>query len=149
MNASTRLFWLGYWANGKTGRLLEGLFGILVRLKTSTTFWTTHIDLLRTYFSCVSPVHFSQGILSLYFRFWIEISKETPRAIAKQVREQGLTLPSYRTESVYSVLNKYIPTAAMLGGITIGLLNILGDVVNATGSSTGILLSVSILYKFY
>ena len=65
------------------------------------------------------------------------------------MREQGLTLPSYRTESVYSVLNKYIPTAAMLGGITIGLLNVLGDVVNATGSSTGILLSVSILYRFY
>lgn len=37
----------------------------------------------------------------------------------------------------------------MLGGITIGLLNILGDVLNATGSSTGILLSVSILYRFY
>lgn len=69
--------------------------------------------------------------------------------MAKQIRAQGLTLPSYKDESVYFVLNRYIPTAAMLGGITIGLLNILGDVVNATGSSTGILLSVSILYKFY
>lgn len=66
-----------------------------------------------------------------------------------KVRSEGLTLPSYRSESVYAVLNKYIPTAAMLGGITIGLLTILGDVVNAAGSSTGILLSVSILYKFY
>ena len=60
-----------------------------------------------------------------------------------------MTLPSYRTESVYSVLNKYIPTAAMLGGITIGLLTVLGDLLNAMGSTTGILLSVSILYGYY
>jgi len=66
-----------------------------------------------------------------------------------KVRSEGMTMPSYRSQSVYSVLNRYIPTAAMLGGITIGLLTILGNLVNATGSSTGILLSVSILYKFY
>lgn len=65
------------------------------------------------------------------------------------LRSEGLTLPNYRSESVYGVLNKYIPTAAMLGGIVIGLLTILGDILHATGSSTGILLSVSILYKFY
>lgn len=46
-------------------------------------------------------------------------------------------------------MNAYIPTAAMLGGIIIGLLTILGDVVNAIGSSTGILLSVSIIYRYY
>jgi len=37
----------------------------------------------------------------------------------------------------------------MLGGITIGLLTVLGDLVNAMGSTTGILLSVSILYSYY
>jgi len=46
-------------------------------------------------------------------------------------------------------LNRYIPTAAMLGGITIGLLTVVGDLVNAMGSTTGILLSVSILYSYY
>lgn len=65
------------------------------------------------------------------------------------MRNQERTLPSYRTESLYSVLNRYIPTAAMLGGITIGLLTVLGDLVNAMGSTTGILLSVSILYGYY
>ena len=37
----------------------------------------------------------------------------------------------------------------MLGGIVIGLLTVLGDLMNAMGSSTGILLSVSILYGYY
>lgn len=36
----------------------------------------------------------------------------------------------------------------MLGGIMIGLLTILGDMVNAIGSSTGILLSTSIIYRY-
>ena len=60
-----------------------------------------------------------------------------------------MTLPSYRSESVYSVSNRFIPTAAMLGGIIIGLLTILGDLLNVFGSSTGILLSVTILYGYY
>ena len=37
----------------------------------------------------------------------------------------------------------------MLGGIIIGLLTILGDLLNVFGSSTGILLSVTILYGYY
>ena len=37
----------------------------------------------------------------------------------------------------------------MLGGMVIGLLTVLGDLVNAMGSSTGILISVSVLYGYY
>lgn len=37
----------------------------------------------------------------------------------------------------------------MLGGMTIGLLTILGDLLNVIGSSTGILLSVNIIYGYY
>jgi preprotein translocase subunit SecY len=36
----------------------------------------------------------------------------------------------------------------MLGGIMIGLLTLLGDMVDAIGSSTGILLSTSIIYRY-
>lgn len=37
----------------------------------------------------------------------------------------------------------------MLGGITIGLLTIIGDMLNVIGSSTGILLSINIIYSYY
>ena len=77
------------------------------------------------------------------------MEKTTPKAYAKRIRDEGLTLPSYRTESVYSKLKLYIPTAAMLGGIIIGLITIFGDVVNAMGSSTGILISASIIHRYY
>ncbi len=42
-----------------------------------------------------------------------------------------------------------IPIAAMLGGIVIGFLTVVGDLLNVAGSSTGIMLSISILYGYY
>ncbi len=42
-----------------------------------------------------------------------------------------------------------IPTAAMLGGVIIGFLTVVGDLLNVAGSSTGIMLSISILYGYY
>ena len=42
-----------------------------------------------------------------------------------------------------------IPTAAMLGGIVIGFMTVLGDLLDVAGSSTGILLSITILYSYY
>jgi protein transport protein SEC61 subunit alpha len=46
-------------------------------------------------------------------------------------------------------LNKYIPTAAYLGGMLIGLISIFSDLMGAIGSGTGILLAVSIIYGYY
>lgn len=37
----------------------------------------------------------------------------------------------------------------MLGGIVIGFLTVVGDLLNVAGSSTGIMLSISILYGYY
>ncbi len=47
------------------------------------------------------------------------------------------------------MLNKYIPTAAICGGMIIGLISIFADMVGAIGSGTGILLAVSIIYGYY
>jgi protein transport protein SEC61 subunit alpha len=50
---------------------------------------------------------------------------------------------------VIGKFNKMIPTAAMLGGVIIGFLTVIGDLFNVAGSSTGIMLSISILYGYY
>jgi protein transport protein SEC61 subunit alpha len=47
------------------------------------------------------------------------------------------------------VLNKYIPVAAALGGMIIGLISIFSDLMGVIGSGTGILLAVSIIYGYY
>jgi protein transport protein SEC61 subunit alpha len=58
-------------------------------------------------------------------------------------------LPNYNEESVIERLEKTIPAAATLGGVIIGFLTVVGDLLNVTGSSAGILLSITILYGYY
>ena len=60
-----------------------------------------------------------------------------------------MTIQGYQEKSIISTLNRYIPVAAILGGMIIGLISIFADLLGAIGSGTGILLSVSILYGYY
>ena len=46
-------------------------------------------------------------------------------------------------------LNNYIPVAAFCGGVCVGLLTIVADLLGAIGSGTGILLAVTIVYGFF
>jgi len=46
-------------------------------------------------------------------------------------------------------LDHYIPVAAALGGIAVGLLTIVADFMGAIGSGTGILLAVTIIYGYF
>jgi len=46
-------------------------------------------------------------------------------------------------------MNRYIPIAATLGGIAVGLLTIIADFMGAIGSGTGILLAVTIIYGYF
>jgi protein transport protein SEC61 subunit alpha len=88
-------------------------------------------------------------VSSILFRFWIVISKSTPRDYAKYLRGQELTLRNYKEKSVFREMNEMIPVAAMLGGVAIGFLTVVGDLLNVAGSSTGIMLSITILYGYY
>jgi len=60
-----------------------------------------------------------------------------------------MSIAGHQDSSSLQVLNKYIPVAAALGGMTIGLISIFSDLMGAIGSGTGILLSVSIIYGYY
>jgi protein transport protein SEC61 subunit alpha len=48
-----------------------------------------------------------------------------------------------------TILKHYIPVAAMFGGMCIGILTIIADLMGAIGSGTGILLAVSIIYGYF
>ena len=55
----------------------------------------------------------------------------------------------HRDSSMLTILKHYIPVAAMFGGMCIGILTIIADLMGAIGSGTGILLAVSILYGYF
>jgi len=103
----------------------------------------------------VDPLHailyvtFVLGFCGALSRMWIDVSGSSPRDVAKQLRDQQMVMQGHREESIISVLNQYIPTAAAFGGMCIGALTIIADFMGAIGSGTGILLAVTIIYQYY
>lgn len=84
-----------------------------------------------------------------FSKTWIDVSGSSARDVAKQLRDQKMTMPGYRDSDLPKVLNRYIPTAAAFGGGCIGALTIIADFLGAIGSGTGILLAVTIIYQYF
>lgn len=97
-------------------------------------------------FTYVAFVLAACGLLSKY---WIEVSGSSARDVARQLRDQQMTLKGHRETSLVKELNRYIPTAAAFGGMCVGMLTILADFLGAIGSGTGILLAVTIIYQYF
>uniref|UniRef100_A0A7S0G5Z8 Translocon Sec61/SecY plug domain-containing protein n=1 Tax=Rhodosorus marinus TaxID=101924 RepID=A0A7S0G5Z8_9RHOD len=97
----------------------------------------------------VSYLVFMLGACGLFSKLWIEVSGSSARDVARQLRDQNMTIKGHREQSVVKELNRYIPTAAAFGGICIGILTIMADTLNAIGSGTGILLAVTIIYEYF
>lgn len=84
-----------------------------------------------------------------FSKYWIEVSGSSARDVARQLRDQQMTLKGHRESSIVKELNRYIPTAAAFGGICVGVLTIMADFLGAIGSGTGILMAVTIIYQYF
>ncbi|MDN5358408.1 MAG: preprotein translocase subunit SecY [Candidatus Diapherotrites archaeon] len=84
-------------------------------------------------------------------KLWLELSGMGPRQIAEQLVRSGFTVPGFRRDPrvVEKVLERYIPVVAVLGSAFVGLLAAFTDVFGGLTSGMGILLAVSIVYRYY
>jgi protein transport protein SEC61 subunit alpha len=58
-------------------------------------------------------------------------------------------MKGHRDSALAGVLNRYIPAAAAFGGMCIGALAVLADFMGAIGTGSGILLAVTIIFRFF
>merc|ERR1719229_1440795 len=86
---------------------------------------------------------------AFFSKTWIDVSGSSARDVAKQLKDQQMMMQGHRDTEMSRVLNRYIPTAAALGGACIGALTIVADFLGAIGSGTGILLAVTIIYQYF
>ncbi|ODO08284.1 protein transporter SEC61 subunit alpha [Cryptococcus wingfieldii CBS 7118] len=86
---------------------------------------------------------------AVFSKTWIEVSGSGPRDVAKQLKDQNMTLAGHRDASIYKELKRIIPTAAAFGGATLGLLSVVADMMGALGSGTGILMATTIIYGYF
>jgi preprotein translocase subunit SecY len=91
------------------------------------------------------------AIVTVFGRLWVELGGLSAKSAAKNLLDADVQVPGFRRAegSVEVLLNKYIPSVTILGGIIIGLLASTSDVLNVFGSGIGILLMVDILVNYY
>jgi protein transport protein SEC61 subunit alpha len=96
-------------------------------------------------------VVFLTTIVTIFGRLWVELGGLSAKSAAKNLLDADVQVPGFRRSegSVEVLLNKYIPSVTIVGGIIIGLLASASDVLNVFGSGIGILLMVDILVNYY
>jgi len=101
------------------------------------------------------PIHtiiyiaFMLGSCAWFSAMWIDVSGTSAKEVTKQLKEQQMMMQGHRETHMRKVLNFYIPTAAAFGGLCIGALSVMADMMGAIGSGTGILLAVTIIYQYF
>jgi protein transport protein SEC61 subunit alpha len=86
-----------------------------------------------------------------FARLWIDVSGISPRDVTRQLIGAGMQVPGFRRspQVIEKILNRYIPTVAILGGIIVGALAAFADFLGALTSGIGILLAVGIMRQYF
>jgi protein transport protein SEC61 subunit alpha len=121
--------------------------GILYYITAPRTFEHALQDPIRT----VVYIIFWTGIVTVFGRLWVELGGLSPKSAAKNLLDADVQVPGFRRtqSSVQTLLNKYIPAVTIAGGIIIGLLAAVSNVLSVFGTGIGILLMVDILVNYY
>jgi protein transport protein SEC61 subunit alpha len=87
----------------------------------------------------------------MFARIWVEIGGLSPKAAAKNLIGADVMVPGFRRSgtSVEAILSKYIPVITIIGGIFIGLLASLAQLLGVYGTGVGLLLMVDIIIQYY
>lgn len=91
------------------------------------------------------------AICVLFSKLWIEVGGMGPESVAEQLIRSGMQIPGFRRSRrpIERLLERYIPTISILGGLIIGLISAIAQFLGVFSTGTGVLLCVSILYQYY
>ncbi|MDO9522926.1 MAG: preprotein translocase subunit SecY [Methanocorpusculum sp.] len=90
---------------------------------------------------------------ALFAIFWVKTAGLDSKHVARQIQNSGMQIPGYRRSPAVleRYLDRYIPRVTVIGGVFIGLLSVLANMLGIIGfvGGTGLLLTVSIIYRLY
>src|ERR671924_1836679 len=144
-NANPVFNWLAQYDPGHQSSTPTG--GLLYYITSPRSLDAAAQDPVRA----VVYVVFLTTIVTIFGRLWVELGGLSAGKAAKNLLDADVQVPGFRRSegSVQVLLNKYIPSVTIVGGIIIGLLASASDVLNVFGSGIGILLMVDILVNYY
>lgn len=139
--------WMGSFVNGQP---VSGL-----------AFWIGNTNLLELVIrGGFLPIFLLQGLTHIIFFvffstlfaiFWVKTSGQDAKSQAHKLSASGLQISGFRQDEriLESILDRYIMPLTVMGGIAIGLLAAITDLLGALVSGTAILLVIMIMYQFY
>ena len=91
------------------------------------------------------------AVSALFAVFWLKTAGMDETSQAKNILSSGLQIPGFRKDPrvLESILKRYIMPLTIMGGLAIGALAGIADLLGALTSGTAILLAVMILYQLY
>ena len=124
-------------------------------------FWTGSTNLLElTIRGGFLPVFLLQGLTHILFFmflstlfavFWVKTAGMDAKSQAHNISASGLQVAGFRQDEriIESILDRYIMPLTIMGGLAIGLLAAITDLLGALVSGTAILLVIMIMFQFY
>jgi preprotein translocase subunit SecY len=124
-------------------------------------FWMGSTDILQLFIrGGFLPIFLLQGITHILFFmffstlfavFWVKTSGMDAKSQAHNISSSGLQVSGFRQDEriIESILDRYIMPLTIMGGLAIGLLAAITDLLGALVSGTAILLVIMIMFQFY
>jgi preprotein translocase SecY subunit len=138
--------WLHFFITGfDTNGNPEG--GIVYYLSPPQGLASTAADPVRA----VIYVCFLTTMAVIFARIWVEIGGLSSKAVAKNLMNADVQVPGFRRSglSLEQVLNRYIPPITVIGGLIIGMIASISDLLGVFGTGIGLLLMVDIILQYY
>lgn len=87
----------------------------------------------------------------LFAFFWVNTSGMDARSQANKIVNSGMSMPGFRKDErvLESILKRYIGPLTIMGGVAVGLLASVANLLGALVGGTAILLAVMIIYQLY
>ena len=88
---------------------------------------------------------------ALFSIFWVKTSGMDASSQARNIIKSGLQIPGFRKDEriLEAILSRYIMPLTLMGGIAVGLLASVSDVLGTITGGTSLLLGTMIIYQFY
>lgn len=142
-------FYFKFKTSGMRLLLFSVVLGILLGILTA--YSTVGLPILDDSLRAITYLLVITAGATIFSIFWVSTSGMDARSVAEQIEGMGMQIPGFRKDPriVEQVLDRYIPTLAIISGLFIGLLASVADFTGALGTGTGILLTAMIIYSLY
>lgn len=125
------------------------------------SFWVSSTPILQTLITgsfrwiyalqAIFHILFYAGFSVLFAFFWVETSGQDASSQAKRIVSSGMSMPGFRKDArvLETILKRYIGPLTIMGGLAIGLLASLANLLGALVGGTAILLVIMVMYQLY